>query len=203
MQTLVVATGNEGKIKDFQMLFAPHHIQVLPIKRFHQTFDPLETGTTFEENALIKAYAGMRLTKLACLADDSGLEVDALGGAPGVHSARYADGLGDAANNEKLLKALENYDRDDCGAQFRSVIALVYPDETYILGKGLVRGQILRSPQGTGGFGYDPLFYLPTLKRSMAELSLNEKNRISHRKKAFVDLEKSLGIRGKHRENSI
>lgn len=187
-ETFVVATGNPGKLRDFSVLLAPYGIRVRPIRELAPDFDPEETGDTFEENARIKAEAGVRLTGLPCLADDSGLCVDALDGAPGVRSARYADGHGDAANNEKLLNELSGVPRAERTARFRSVVALAFPDGRTLCASGHVEGVILEAPRGEGGFGYDPLFYLPALDRTMAELPIEEKNRISHRRRAFDGL---------------
>lgn len=188
----VVASGNKGKIKDFEMLLSPLGIDVVPIKTLLPDFDPEETGETFEENAILKAREAAERTGLPCLADDSGLEVDALNGAPGIYSARYADGQGDEANNLKLIHELQDVPADKRTARFQSVVALVYPDGSSYSAAGSVEGTILFTPRGTAGFGYDPLFYIPVLQKSMAELDLEEKNEISHRKKAFVGIEEII-----------
>jgi len=155
---------------------------------------PAETGGEFRENARIKAQYGFELTGLPTLADDSGLEVDALKGAPGVHSARYAgEGAGDAANNQKLLLALEGV--QNRRARFRCSMVLVMEDMT-IEADGTCEGIILDGPRGRGGFGYDPLFWLPDLGKTMAEISPREKNKISHRGRALVNLVLALKARG-------
>lgn len=188
----VVASGNKGKIKDFEVLLSPLGIDVVPIKTLLSDFDPEETGETFEENAILKAREAAERTGLPCLADDSGLEVDALDGAPGIYSARYADGQGDEANNLKLIREMAEVEEEKRTARFQSVVALVYPDGTSYTANGSVEGRILFAPRGIGGFGYDPLFYIEELGKTMAELTLEEKNKISHRKKAFVGIEKII-----------
>ena len=155
--------------------------------------DPEETGTTFAENALIKARYYMEKTGLPALADDSGLAVDALDGAPGVYSARYAGTHGDdAANNAKLVAEMTAVAPQDRGAEYVCELALVYPDGTKRTARGICRGEIVLEPRGTGGFGYDPYFYLPEREKTMAELTLEEKNRISHRGEALRILSERL-----------
>lgn len=191
-RTFVVASGNPGKIKDFQTLFGPLGIDVVPITDLFPDFDPVETGQTFLENAILKGRAGAHTTGLPCLADDSGLVVDALGGAPGIYSARYAGGLGDEANIEKLLLEMESVPDDQRTARFVSVVALILPDGEAFTSQGTLEGRILREKRGHQGFGYDPVFFIPSLDRTMAELSLTEKNQISHRKRAFSGIEKTV-----------
>lgn len=190
---LTIATGNPGKLKDFRELFSPLNIRILSIQEEHPDFDPEETGMTFEENALLKAREACLLTGLPALADDSGLEVDALGGAPGVLSARYA-GIqkSDADNNRKLLEELGDLSPEKRTARFRSVIALCFPDGREYTASGAVEGLILNGPRGTGGFGYDPLFYVPELEATFGEITLEEKNRISHRARAFREIRSLL-----------
>ena len=188
----MVASGNKGKIRDFEVLLSPLGINVVPIKTLLPDFDPDETGQSFEENAILKASEAAERTGLPCLADDSGLEVDVLNGAPGIYSARYADGQGDEANNLKLIQELKDVPAEERTARFQSVVALVYPDGTSYTAGGSVEGAILFAPRGMGGFGYDPLFFIPGLLKTMAELTLEEKNKISHRKKAFVGIEKII-----------
>lgn len=190
---LTIATGNPGKLKDFRELFSPLNIRILSIQEEHPDFDPEETGKTFEENALLKAREACLLTGLPALADDSGLEVDALGGAPGVLSARYAGTeKSDADNNRKLLEELGDLSPEKRTARFRSVIALCFPDGREYTAGGAVEGLILNGPRGTGGFGYDPLFYVPELEATFGEISLEEKNRISHRARAFREIRSLL-----------
>ncbi len=188
----VVASGNRGKIEDFKVLLAPLGIEVVPIKTILPDFDPEETGQSFTENAILKAKVAAMQTGLPCLADDSGLEVDALNGAPGIYSARYAEGLGDAANNRKLIRELHGIPAGKRTARFQSVVALVYPDGRSYTANGTVEGLILHAPKGAGGFGYDPLFFISERNKTMAELTIEEKNTISHRKKAFEGIEKII-----------
>lgn len=185
---LVLATGNRGKLAEMQDLLAPLGLQVRPQSDFDFE-QPPETGTTFVENAIIKARAASAAAGLPAIADDSGLEVDALRGAPGVHSARYAGQHGDdAANNAKLLTTLNGH--TDRGAQFRCVCVYMRhaDDPAPLIAQGVWRGHILITARGDGGFGYDPLFLPDGLDRSSAELPKAEKNRISHRGQAVAKL---------------
>lgn len=146
---------------------------------------PEETGTTFVENALLKARAAADQTGLVAIADDSGLEVDALDGAPGVRSARFAgEPSDDAANNALLLRRLAAVPPEKRAARFRSVVAIVTPDGSEFVSEGTLEGTVLRVPRGSSGFGYDPLFVPLGLDRTLAELTMEEKNRISHRGQA-------------------
>ena len=146
-----------------------------------------ETGTTFEENSLLKAKAVMEATGLPALADDSGIAVDALNGAPGVYSARYGfdDSLDDWGRLQLLLKNTENVPDGQRQAQFVCVITLMTPDGQVIQARGEVHGELLRAPAGTGGFGYDPIFYYPPLGKTLAEVAPEEKNQVSHRARAL------------------
>ncbi len=157
-----------------------------------------EDGLTFEDNALAKARQAAAATGLPALADDSGLEVDALGGAPGVHSARYAGlGASDAANNAKLLEALRDVAPARRSARYRCVAAFVDPARGLeVTRAGACEGRLLDAPRGTAGFGYDPLFVLPDRGLTMAEISLDEKNRLSHRAAAFRALAQALAAVG-------
>lgn len=196
-RTVVVATGNAHKLVEIEDILG----RVLPDVRFvalgqlGDFEDPEENGATFAENALIKARAAVQETGLTAVADDSGLVVDALGGEPGVFSARYAGVHGDdAANNAKLLDRLAGVSEGDRAARFMSVVALVYPDGRELTGTGACEGVIGFEGRGDHGFGYDPLF-LPddTPGKTMAELEPEEKNAISHRFHALVDLCGKLG----------
>lgn len=185
LNKLVLATQNPHKVKEIQGWFSPFGIEVLILSEFCSCMPP-ETGATFAENAYIKGRFGFEQSGLPTLADDSGLEVQALGGAPGVWSARYAgEGATDADNNRKLLTELENVTGRD--ARFRCAMALVMGDLT-IQAEGIVEGSILLTPRGNGGFGYDPLFWLPEQQKSMAELMPQDKNCISHRALALASL---------------
>ncbi len=196
MKDLLFATSNLNKARELEGLTAGLPVRILTLKDFPDLVSPPETGTTFQENALIKARAATAATGLWALADDSGLTVDALNGEPGVYSARYSGPKADAnSNNAKLLKAMANVMAENRQAQFRAVLALTLPQGEEYYSEGVTAGEILREYRGNNGFGYDPLFYLPQLGKTMAELSLAEKNQISHRAKAFqgiLDIIKSL-----------
>ncbi|HHJ40434.1 MAG: non-canonical purine NTP pyrophosphatase [Methylothermaceae bacteria B42] len=187
---IVLASGNTGKIREIQALLLPRNIRVLPQSAFAIT-EAAETAPTFVENALIKARNASKYSGLPALADDSGLEVDALNGAPGIYSARYAGSeAGTQANNLKLLEALEGFEGDNRRARFRCVLVyLRHPyDPSPIIAQGVWEGVIAKTLQGEGGFGYDPLFYLPDLGKTAAELSPEEKNKLSHRGMALRQL---------------
>lgn len=185
MQTVIIATGNQGKLKEFKELMADLPVEVKSLGDFPQIGDIAETGATFAENAYLKAKAVYDATGCLTIADDSGLEVDALDGAPGIYSARYAgEEKNDDANNAKLLQALADVPDEARGAQFHCATCAISADGRRFDAEGIVRGQILRTPRGENGFGYDPLFYVPAFDRTTAELSMDEKNAISHRGKA-------------------
>ena len=170
-------------------------IEVLPQREFtDQEAD--ETGLSFVENAILKARHAARASGLPALADDSGLAVDALGGAPGIYSARYADGQGDAANNAKLLQALRDVPDAERGARFICALALVRhaEDPVPIICEGAWEGRILHAARGEHGFGYDPLFLIPELGLSSAELPAQQKNQLSHRARAMQQLRARLGL---------
>lgn len=179
---VVVASGNMGKVAELGRLFAPLNI-TLRLQSDFAVVPAEETGLTFVENAILKARAASAQTGLPALADDSGLEVDALDGAPGVRSARYA-GSGDTANNNaKLLEALHGVPDERRQARFHCVLVLLRhaDDPVPLLAQGTWEGRILAAPRGGGGFGYDPLFWVPGHDASAAELDAEVKNRISHR----------------------
>lgn len=187
---LLVATRNPGKVRELARLFASlEGVELVGLDRFGQLADVVEDADTFEGNAIEKARELARLTGLPTVADDSGIEVDALGGAPGVHSARYAGAHGDdEANNAKLIEALRDVDDARRTARFRCALAFADPrgplGERVHVEHGVVEGSVLRAPRGEGGFGYDPLFLLRGDTRTTAELSAEEKNAISHRAEA-------------------
>ncbi len=194
---IVLASGNPGKIREIQAILAPFGVRILPQTAFAIP-EIEETAPTFVENALIKARNAARYAGLPALADDSGLEVEALNGAPGVYSARYAGpGADDALNNAKLLEALTGLEEKDRGARFRCVLVFVrHPyDPSPLIAEGTWEGVITTQPRGEGGFGYDPLFYLPELGRTAAQLAAEEKNRLSHRGKALQRLLELWGSR--------
>ena len=208
MRPLIVATSNPGKLREFRALLAglpfdPHSLGQLGVA------SPEETGVSFAENALLKArhalaaalavgLGGASPLDVAAIADDSGLEVDALGGAPGIYSARYAGaGADDAANNAKLLDALAGMCREQRVARYRCALAFVLgdPDEPPLMAEGVWEGIIVDTPQGSGGFGYDPYFWLPDLGVTAAQLEPVHKNLISHRGKALRALHDQLTAR--------
>jgi XTP/dITP diphosphohydrolase len=187
---IVIASGNPGKLRELDSLLAGCGRRAVP-QTEHNVPEAAETGTTFVENALIKARNAAAHTGLAALADDSGIEVDALGGAPGVYSARYAGaGAGDEANNRKLLAELEGVPFERRTARYQCLIVFFRhaDDPTPLICHGHWEGVILTEPRGRGGFGYDPLFWLPDRQCSAAELPADEKNRISHRGLALQQL---------------
>jgi XTP/dITP diphosphohydrolase len=197
---VVVATRNKGKLREIVSLLAGAPLldglglELATIDALAPAAELREDGVTFEENALAKARQAAAATGLPAIADDSGLEVDALDGAPGVWSARYAGpGADDAQNNAKLLEALRGVPAARRGARFRCVAAFVDPGRGLeIVRDGSCAGEILEGPRGTDGFGYDPLFFVPAVGRTMAELPLGEKNRLSHRAAAFRALASAL-----------
>lgn len=187
---LVLASGNAGKLAEIARLLEPLGLVIRTQTEFGIT-PPEETGLSFIENAILKARHAARLSGLPALADDSGLEVDFLNGAPGIYSARYAGEDGnDAANNRKLLDALEGVPAGQRSARFRCVIALLRhaEDPMPLVATGTWEGRILEAPRGEGGFGYDPLFLPAGLERTAAELDKAEKNRLSHRGQALQAL---------------
>lgn len=194
---LVLATGNAGKVRELRALLGP--AWELRLQSAFGVHPVPETGATFLDNALLKARHAARLTGWPALADDSGLEVDALGGAPGVHSARYAgEGATDAENNRRLLAELAGVPTARRTARFRCVLAFVrdVDDPDPLTAVGVWEGLILDAPRGSGGFGYDPLFWVPALGRTSAELEADEKNRHSHRGQALSRLAAVLSRAG-------
>ena len=186
MKRLVVATRNNGKIIEINALLSGLVDQVSSAADFVDFPETVEDGATFEENALKKAREASRFSGLPALADDSGLVVDALNGRPGVYSARFAGvGAGDAANNARLVEECSHIPAEQRQAAFVCVLAFVTPEGVEQLFSGRVSGQILSEARGDGGFGYDPLFLVDGMARSMAELTLAEKNSLSHRAQAF------------------
>jgi XTP/dITP diphosphohydrolase len=193
MTEIVIASKNRGKIAEFAGALAALPVKVLALSDFGDIPDAREDGDTFAANAIKKALYYARFTGKACLADDSGLEVDALDGAPGVFSARYAgENANSAANNQKLLTALQAARPDERTARFRCVLAYAAENDAVITADGVCEGVILEEPRGTGGFGYDSLFYMPDLKRTMAEMTMAEKNAVSHRGRAIRAMVRQL-----------
>jgi XTP/dITP diphosphohydrolase len=191
---IVMASSNAGKLREIAKILGDLDIAVVPQSDF-DVVDADETGSTFTENALIKARHAANATGLAAIADDSGLAVDALDGRPGVYSARYAGAAADdEANIDKLLAELAGVADEQRGAAFRCVACLVMPDKPEaIVAEGEWRGRILRERRGGNGFGYDPIFFDPELGRSSAQLSAEEKNACSHRGEALRRLARKLG----------
>ena len=184
---LVLATQNEGKIAEFRGLLAGFDVEIRSLKDYGPIPQVEEDGDTFEDNAVKKARFTARVLGLPALADDSGLMVRALGGVPGVLSARYAaEDATDEANNLRLLKAMEGV--EDRSAKFVCVLAISVPPGAALLYEGTCEGVIAHELTGTQGFGYDPLFYYPPLEKTFAQMSSEEKNRISHRGRAMAEL---------------
>ncbi|HBQ06889.1 MAG TPA: non-canonical purine NTP pyrophosphatase, RdgB/HAM1 family [Halomonas sp.] len=184
---LVLASGNSGKLKEFNQLLSPLGLDVRPQAEFG-VHDVEETGLTFVENALLKAREASRVSGLPALADDSGLEVDALNGAPGIYSARYAgEPKSDQRNNEKLLAALSECAEGQRTARYWCVLVYLRhaEDPVPVIVQRSWEGEVLAHPRGEGGFGYDPLFWLPDQGMSVAELPSETKNRLSHRGRAL------------------
>lgn len=191
---IVAATGNKHKIEEIESITKKFGMNVITkAEAGVGDLEVEETGTTFEENSLIKAEAIMKATGMPAIADDSGLEADALNGAPGVYSARFSgEGATDESNNAKLLKLMENIPDDERSARFVSVVTLCFPDGTVVAARGECLGTLRRSPRGDGGFGYDPLFVPVGYDKTYAEISAEEKNIISHRAKALGILRMKL-----------
>ncbi|NLF93816.1 MAG: RdgB/HAM1 family non-canonical purine NTP pyrophosphatase [Oligosphaeraceae bacterium] len=184
MREIIAATGNAHKVREIQSILAPYQIRVLPAEAAGRMPEVLEDGLTFADNAVLKALAGARAWGRCVLADDSGLEVQALGGAPGVHSARYAgEGGNDGRNLAKLLQNLAG--QTDRRARFVCVIALAGPQGLLGVAEGEVRGHIAEAPSGNGGFGYDPVFIPEGYRESFAALPEAVKNTLSHRSRAL------------------
>ncbi len=194
MKKIVVATKNPGKIREMTTAFRELPVELVALASFGSLPDAVEDGATFAANSEIKARFYMQATGVACLADDSGLEVEVLGGAPGVHSARFAGyHADDAANNAKLLDELTRVGRAQSAAAYRCVLAFVDTNGRSLLASGSCPGTVKKEPRGVGGFGYDPYFYIEENK-TMAELTLQEKDKISHRGNALREMAKLLNV---------
>ncbi len=195
---IVLASGNAGKVREINKLFAASGIEVLPQSDFDVP-DIAETGTTFVENAIIKARHAAECTGLPAIADDSGIEVDALDARPGVWSARYAgENASDTDNNNLMLKELEGVPEAERTARYQCLIVFMrsHTDPVPLISQGSWEGRILEAPRGDGGFGYDPIFYVPTHDCSGGELPLEEKNKISHRAIALQGMLKQFREHG-------
>ena len=194
MQTLVLASGNAGKLREFNDLLGTLGFDVKAQSAYNVP-EAIEDGLSFVENAIIKARNACEVSGLPALADDSGIEVDALNGAPGIYSARYAGpDANDNNNNAALLKALENTPKGKRSARYQCVLVFMRhaQDPTPLICQGSWEGEILTKPIGNGGFGYDPIFWVPSHNMAAAELDKNEKNKISHRGKALKLLIEAL-----------
>lgn len=189
-KTLIIATKNLGKAEEFKDLFHERGYQIKTLLDFPHLEDVEETGTTFKENALLKAETIANELNSLVIADDSGLSVDDLGGMPGVYSARYAgEEKNDARNNAKLLAELGEIETSNRQAAFHCTLAVAKPGRESLVVHGQVDGVIASYPIGDNGFGYDPLFYIEDINKTMAQLSREEKNKISHRAKALKELD--------------
>ena len=188
MNRLLIATNNRGKVEELRALLHDLPVQLVTPLEINLDLDVLEDGSTYAENAGKKALAFAQASGLVSLADDSGLEVEALGGAPGLFSARYLSkpGATDADRRAYLLKNLGDKPRP-WQARFRATVAIAVPGQNIQLAEGDCRGEIIPEERGTGGFGYDPIFFIPELGRTMAELDMDEKNLISHRARAVMN----------------
>lgn len=193
MKKIIFATGNENKMKEIRQIMGELPVEILSMKQAGITADIVEDGTTFEENALIKAKAIAEITKEIVLADDSGLEIDALNKEPGIYSARYmGEDTSYRIKNQNLIERLEGVEEDKRTARFVCAIAAAFPDGEVITTIGTVEGRIAHEEKGENGFGYDPIFYVPEFGCTTAELSDEEKNKISHRGNALRAMKEKL-----------
>ena len=193
MKQIIIATKNKGKAKDFEALFGPLGYKVLTLHDVAEEMDVEETGATFEENAVLKATALANHLQTMVISDDSGLEIDALDGRPGIYSARYAgEEKSDEANIEKVLEELRDVEDADRTARFVCAIAVASPTMEPVTVRGTCEGVIARERKGSNGFGYDPIFFVPSENKMMAELAAEEKGAISHRGNALKKLSSKL-----------
>ncbi|HTM57366.1 MAG TPA: RdgB/HAM1 family non-canonical purine NTP pyrophosphatase [Candidatus Udaeobacter sp.] len=190
----VLATFNRDKVRELRAWYRGMPIELQPLYELSGASAPVETGATLEDNAQLKANAAAKLARLPAIADDTGLEIDALNGRPGVRSARYAGvGATDAMNVEAVLEQMKDVPDSARSARFRTVMVAVVPGRRDVIAEGELEGVIIRVPRGANGFGYDPIFQLPE-GRTLAELTLEEKNRVSHRAEAARVLAEQLGL---------
>lgn len=189
---IIFATGNEGKMKEIRMILADLGMEILSMKEAKVQLEIEENGSTFGENAEIKAQAVWNITKDIVLADDSGLEVDYLNGEPGVYSARYMEGSSYEVKNRTIIERLKDAKEEERTARFVCAIAAVLPDGSVLHTEECVEGLIAHEPAGTNGFGYDPIFYLPEYGKTSAQIPLEKKNEISHRGKALKAMKLKL-----------
>jgi XTP/dITP diphosphohydrolase len=187
MRKLLIATTNKGKAREYEAMLQRIPFKLVTLSDENINIDVDENGSTYEANARLKALTYAKESGLLTLADDSGLEVDALGGGPGIRSARYAGkGVSDSDRNAYLLSKIKNVPGKGRGARFVCVIALATPEGKIDIFEGECRGLITNAPRGANGHGYDPVFYVPELEKTMAELTMEEKNRVSHRARAAL-----------------
>lgn len=193
MDRIIFATSNEGKMKEIRMILGDLGAEILSLKDAGIKADIIEDGTSFEENAIIKASAVQKISGGIVLADDSGLEVDYLGGEPGIYSARY---MGEDTpydiKNQNIIDRLKDAEGDERSARFVCVIAAAFPDGSVKTARATIEGRIGYEICGEGGFGYDPIFYIPELGKTSAEISADEKNMISHRGKALREMKEVI-----------
>ncbi len=193
---IIFATGNEGKMKEIREILADPHVEILSMKEAGITAEIEENGTSFEENAVIKAKAVMELCHEIVLADDSGLEIDYLNKEPGIYSARYmGEDTSYRIKNQNLIDRLEGVPDEERTARFVCVIAAAFPDGEVLTARGTIEGRIGYEEKGENGFGYDPIFYVPEYGCSTAQLSPEVKNQISHRGKALREMKRKLQAR--------
>ncbi len=193
MARIIFATGNAGKMREIKEILSDLPYEVVSMKEAGVTADIVEDGTTFEENALIKARTIAELTGEIALADDSGLEVDYLDKAPGIYSARFlGEDTSYEVKNKYLIDKLEGVEGADRSARFVCAIACVWPDGRSKVCRATIEGELAKAPAGENGFGYDPIFYVPQFGKTTAQLSMAEKNEISHRAKALREMKKEL-----------
>ncbi|MBF7103803.1 XTP/dITP diphosphatase [Pediococcus pentosaceus] len=185
---ILIATKNDGKLEEFKQIFEQKGIVVKSLKDINDDVEIVENGLSFEENARLKADGYAKSIGIPVLADDSGLEIDALNGRPGIFSARYAGDHNDAANNAKVLSELGGIPDEKRTATFHSTVVVRKPDGSELVANGNLRGRILAVPRGDNGFGYDPLFFVEAKNKTLAEMTREEKNKISHRALAIEDL---------------
>lgn len=196
MESVIIATKNKGKAKEFEKLFLPKGLAVKTLLDYPEIEDVEETGSTFEENAILKAETIANNLGVRVIADDSGLEIDALEGRPGVYSARYAGSEKNDENNiDKVLDELQDVPENERTARFCCALAMTEPGKETVTVFGTCEGRILDERRGTNGFGYDPIFFVETKGKSMAELASDEKNKISHRANAIRKLDDLLNKR--------
>lgn len=197
MKRLIFATGNEGKMKEIRMILADLGYDIVSLKDIGMDIEISETGATFEENAIIKARKIMEISNEIVMADDSGLEVDYLDKAPGIYSARYmGKDTSYTIKNNHIIQLLKDAKGNERSARFVSAIACVFPDGEVITTRGTIEGSIGYEEKGTNGFGYDPIFYVEEFGCTTAELSLEQKNIISHRGKALEAMKQLLKEKG-------